>query len=936
MSYRRLTAAGLLALFLGAAAPPARAQQPCQAPPALPQAAGANIFSIQQEVDLGDASAEQIQREKRVIDDEEVTGYLANVANRMAAQLPGEHPRMRVFLVDDPDLNAFSLPGGRIYVTRKMAAFFRNDDEMAALLGHEMGHILSRQFGVEWTERFRGVLGVTHVTDRQDIYAKYNQFLDNYARKIKLLEKEELKEEPRQYQADQIALIAMANAGFSPQAFVEFFDRFAETHGRKGSWFSDLFGAPPEQKRLRVMHRALGELPAGCAMRKESAASKEFMDWQSAVAGYAGLNRREVLRGVAAMHALSPPLRTDVKHLKYCPNGRCILAQDDSSIYILSREPFQAMFRIPAEDAEPAQFSPDSESVVFHTRGLHVEKWSIANETRTFSKELFVRQGCRQTALSPDGKTLVCYQQDFTLNLYDVDTGLPYFTHKYTAYFQNYFEALNELLSELLDIPGPMSLHIRFSPDGRYLVAAKRLETVAVDLTTRSQVHTHGPLSQDLAGSFDFLSPDRIIRMNVENLRKSDVLGFPSGETIATVALGGDRLDAATHGNTVFVGPLKDAPAGLMDVATQKLSISFKKSTAVDAYDQAFVSERYSGAIGEYGLPGGQSRGVAVLPPGLLGNLRGGAASPDLRWLALSGSSRGAVWDLATGERRYYFRGFHGGYFDASRAFYAEFPKLDQQARSIARADLMGTDVSVVSPLGDDDATSYAGRFVFTRKPAGKNKDDKNPSRKITLEARDVSAGTLLWSTDFPQEAPRLYPYSAPVSLVLEWGLGSEAAKSLTRKDEALRTRVGKIDKPEESYLLEVVDPATGNPKGYVPLDTGKGSFKIKNAYASGDFLVVSDSNNRVRLYSISMGRLLGTYFGSNSALSERNEFLCVENEPGKLNLYDLKTLESKASYTFGYPIAFGQFSEDGKRLLIVTVNQKAYLLDVARDAARP
>ncbi|HTQ86349.1 MAG TPA: M48 family metalloprotease, partial [Candidatus Solibacter sp.] len=96
-----------------------------------------------------------------MIDDPEATSYLAALANRMAEQLPGEHPKLRVFLVDLPANNAFSLAGGRIYVTRKMVAFLRGDDEMAGLLGHEMGHILSGQFGVEMTAWFRGVLGVT-------------------------------------------------------------------------------------------------------------------------------------------------------------------------------------------------------------------------------------------------------------------------------------------------------------------------------------------------------------------------------------------------------------------------------------------------------------------------------------------------------------------------------------------------------------------------------------------------------------------------------------------------------------------------------------------------------------------------------------------------------------------------------------------------------
>jgi len=206
-----------------------------------------------------------------------------------------------------------------------------------------------------------------------------------------------------------------------------------------------------------------------------------------------------------------------VKQLKYSANGRYVLAQDDSSIYVLSRERFQALFRIHAPDAEPAQFSPDSESVVFHTRGLHVEKWNIAGEKQTLSKEMFIRHACRQTALSPDGKTLACYLSDHTLNLYDVEAGSSYFTHKYNVASPDVAEVFAQVISDMLNLPGPLSLRMRFSPDGRYLVAAKKMETVALDLNTRSQVQTHGTLSQGLGGRFDFFAPDRIIRMNMAN-----------------------------------------------------------------------------------------------------------------------------------------------------------------------------------------------------------------------------------------------------------------------------------------------------------------------------------------------------------------------------------------------------------------------------------
>jgi predicted Zn-dependent protease len=231
----------------------ARGQQECPAPAILDPLPGTNMFTEQQEVDLGDVMAEQVERKFRVIHDDEQAAFLNQTATRILAQMPPTKLRIRVMLIDLPIVNAFSLPGGRIYVARKMVAFLRNDDELAGLLGHEMGHILTHQGGIRMTRLFREVLGVTTVGDRKDILDKFNQLIDNAARSPKAFQPDRSDEEPHQYQADEVALYALARAGFSTQAFVDFFDRLAQTHGKTGGFFSDLLGhtKPNEKKAAR-------------------------------------------------------------------------------------------------------------------------------------------------------------------------------------------------------------------------------------------------------------------------------------------------------------------------------------------------------------------------------------------------------------------------------------------------------------------------------------------------------------------------------------------------------------------------------------------------------------------------------------------------------------------------------------------------------------
>jgi len=114
-------------------------QQPCKPPVPLPNPTEPNIFTDEQEVYLGDAVAEHIQRNYKVIEDPEITAYLKTIGERLTKNLPLNQLRFQFFLVDLPDANAFVIPGGRIYVSRKLIASAQNEGELAGVIAHELG-----------------------------------------------------------------------------------------------------------------------------------------------------------------------------------------------------------------------------------------------------------------------------------------------------------------------------------------------------------------------------------------------------------------------------------------------------------------------------------------------------------------------------------------------------------------------------------------------------------------------------------------------------------------------------------------------------------------------------------------------------------------------------------------------------------------------------
>jgi hypothetical protein len=920
-------------------APSAHARQSCQPPPAVPATPGVNLFNDAQENDLGDIVAERFQRSYRVIDDEDYTTYLRRIGARLLKHVPPTGIHFQFFLFDLPTANAFTLPGGRIYVSRKLVAFTRSEDELASVLAHEIGHMVVREPAMSASYAMRQVLGVTQVTNRQDIFDKFNQLLDNAARKPKAFSVLERVEEKGQHTADQLGLYAMASAGYDPRAFIQFWDRYAETKGKTGGFLSDLFGfTKPESRRLRELLTSMSAMPSSCFDARAVGPVEEFQKWQSSVVAYTGLGHKEALHAVLAKKTLDPPLQSDITTIKFSPDGKYLLAQNDSSVYVLSHQPFAILFRFDAPDAQPAQFTPDSQSIVVYDAGLHVEVWNVADEQRTAAYELFVSKGCLQTAISPDGKLLACLNNEYSLSLIDVATDTSVFLKKEfyrPITFADYFRVL---LLQILGDDNPHYVRMGFSPDAKvFLCSANSDNAIAVDVTTFANIPLHGALKATISGGFTFLSPGRIAGVNTSNPDKSGIVEFPSGDLIVDLSIGRQELAAPGHGDYLLLRPIKDYPVGVVDLKTKKIFMANKRSAALDFYDNEFVGERITGELALY-TPGVElPRARVALPRGSLGTLRAGVISSDLHWLAVSERTRGGVWDLQKGESVFRVRGFRGAYFSGDSKIFADFPKFEKTERGIALLDLTQRQVSAGFTIEESRLTQY-GQYLALTKPA---KKDGGFSENVILEVRDATTNKPLWTRPFPKEAPiiRIRPEDGTMTLV--WDATDSGARYEIQNNPGLARRFGALKPDKNDYFVEVLDARNGSFRGGVFLDTGKGSYRVTSTYAVGDWLVAADNQNRTQLYSISTGESKGKLFGRGPALGQASGLLCVESDRGHLNLYDVASLQKRDEFIFASPVSMVQFAADGKRLFVLTGNQNAYILDVsglagASSAAKP
>ncbi|WP_412063050.1 M48 family metalloprotease [Rubrivirga sp. IMCC45206] len=110
-------------------------------------------YSWTEEVALGQEADPEISEEMGIYDDPALTAYVARVGAIVLAEShvrrPDSPPEVRATpftfrVLDSPDINAFALPGGYVYVTRGLLAHLGSEAELAVVLGHEVGHIAGR------------------------------------------------------------------------------------------------------------------------------------------------------------------------------------------------------------------------------------------------------------------------------------------------------------------------------------------------------------------------------------------------------------------------------------------------------------------------------------------------------------------------------------------------------------------------------------------------------------------------------------------------------------------------------------------------------------------------------------------------------------------------------------------------------------------------
>jgi predicted Zn-dependent protease len=102
------------------------------------------LYSEAAEINLGIQTDQQVRAIYGVYDDPALNDYIRRVGMQLVPHTHRPHLNYHFAVLDIPVINAFAAPGGYIYVTRGILALFKNEAELATVLGHELGHVNHR------------------------------------------------------------------------------------------------------------------------------------------------------------------------------------------------------------------------------------------------------------------------------------------------------------------------------------------------------------------------------------------------------------------------------------------------------------------------------------------------------------------------------------------------------------------------------------------------------------------------------------------------------------------------------------------------------------------------------------------------------------------------------------------------------------------------
>lgn len=210
------------------------------------------LMSEEDEIALGRKINKNILQQYRIYDNPELQIYVSRVGRDLAKNSHRSNLTYRFTVLDSKDINAFALPGGYIYITRGLMAYLNSEAELAAVLGHEIGHVTARhsvrQYSAVQLADISTTLVSIFVPSMNQIGKQLTQvlssaFLSGYGREHEL-------------EADRLGAEYIAKTHYNTEAMLDvirvlknqetFTKQQAKSEGRESQNYHGLFSTHPD------------------------------------------------------------------------------------------------------------------------------------------------------------------------------------------------------------------------------------------------------------------------------------------------------------------------------------------------------------------------------------------------------------------------------------------------------------------------------------------------------------------------------------------------------------------------------------------------------------------------------------------------------------------------------------------------------------------
>jgi beta-barrel assembly-enhancing protease len=223
--------------------------------PELGDAAQAT-FTPTQEVRLGQDIMREIRRDSSYYDDAEVTDYVSRVGNRLVTSGRTIRQNFEFFMMRDPQINAFALPGGHIGVHTGLLLAAQSESELAGVMAHEISHVTQRHIARMISQQQGGQWASIAALAVAIIAARANSQIGEAAAafgQAAMIQSQLNFSRGYEREADRIGLQLLNKAGFDPRGMESFFERL-----QRATRFYE--GAPSYLRTHPLTHERIADI----------------------------------------------------------------------------------------------------------------------------------------------------------------------------------------------------------------------------------------------------------------------------------------------------------------------------------------------------------------------------------------------------------------------------------------------------------------------------------------------------------------------------------------------------------------------------------------------------------------------------------------------------------------------------------------------------